>query len=131
MTREELNYRSFENRFEYSYLCQPDGGSKSVIFSYVPKGMYELDRDLWLPTTRFEAESLEKAFNYAFHLEGISVVSNRDRNVVFGEIKPFQSEAWNTVIPATHYTTVNGIVKNLQEQLDREAKWREKNEKAV
>lgn len=119
MTREEIEFKSFENRFEYSYLAQPDGGSRSVIFSYKLHGAIDL-------IGRFEAQSLEKAFNYAMYLEGILKVSYQDRATMIGKINEFSSTNWNTITLPEYYTTASGIIKNLQDELDKEAQEVEK-----
>ena len=102
----ELSYKEFENRFDFEWYAQPDGGKKSVIFSYVPKGMYQLDKKEWKQPVKFEAESLEKAFNYAFFLEGIIKVSLAERTKVYGKITQFKLDAWNKIENPTKFWSV-------------------------
>lgn len=122
-TTQELAYASFANRFDFEWYAQPDGGAKSVIFSYVPKGMYDLEKEYWNQPTKFEAETLEKAFNYAFSLEGVLKVPYEVRRQTFGHIKQFQIDAWNRVEqPKKFFSLTDKCWKVLSDVLDAEAK---------
>ncbi len=122
MTPQEQSYASFANRFDFEYYAQPDNGTKSVIFSYVPKGMYNEPREDWQQPAKFEAESLEKAFNYAFSLEGLIKVPYEQRREVFGKIQQFQIDAWNKVAqPTKFFSLQDNCWKNLADVLEAEA----------
>ena len=113
----ELSYKEFSNRFDFEWYAQPDGGTKSVIFSYVPKGMYSFDKKEWRQPIRFEAESLEKAFNYAFLKEDII------KTAVIGKITPFKIDSWNKVEnPTTFWSIGSKCWKVLAEVLEQEKK---------
>ena len=119
----ELSYKEFSNRFDFEWYAQPDSGTKSVIFSYVPKGMYQLDKKEWRQPIRVEAESLEKAFNHAFFLEGVIKVSLADRTKVYGKITPFKIDAWNKVEnPTTFWSIGSKCWKVLADVLEQEKK---------
>lgn len=106
MTKQELAYAQFANLYDFSYYAQPDGSDKSVIFIYSPKRMYEQDKSKWIEPIRFEAESLEKAFNYAFTMEGLIKVAYYEFRKMIGDIKQFQIDSWSKVKPPTHFWSI-------------------------
>lgn len=122
----ELSYKEFSNRFDFEWYAQPDGGTKSVIFSYVPKGMYSLDKKEWRQPIRFEAESLEKAFNYASQNEKVVDFGWKPYGGyadIFGKITPFKIDAWNKVEnPTTFWSIGSKCWKVLAEVLEQEKK---------
>lgn len=108
MTKQELAYAQFANLFDFEYYAQPDGGAKSVIFAYLPKSMYVKDQEEWIEPRRFEASSLEKAFNYAFSLEGLIEVPVSDRRAKFGLIRRFNRKAWEELEYKKEFFSLQG-----------------------
>ena len=90
----------FEKEYSYDYLAQPDLGERTVIFSFYPKNQYRTKpRSEWIPEIKFEAESLEKAFLYAFMKCGYQMLGEYD----FGTIFPFDKEQWEKQVFATEF----------------------------
>lgn len=113
MTNNELAFKTFENLFYYEWYAQADGGNKTVIFLYSRKGDYR-------NTTRFEAESLEKAFNCAMSNEGLIPKHN------IGKIMPFDVEAWNKLDEVDRFYSIGDKCwKSLSEcmELERQQKY--------
>lgn len=121
MTQQELAFATFNNLFSYEWYAQPDNGNKTVIFSYVEKAMFRKPKEEWTPNKRFEAESLEKAFNYAFSIEGLIKVHHSDFRSNFGIIKPFNHDKWNEqTIPEKFFSVQDNCWKNLADVLEQE-----------
>lgn len=111
MTEQELAYAQFANLFIFDWYAQPDGGNKTVIFSYVDKSINS--------SKKFEAESLEKAFNYAFSLEGLIKVPKDEWRAYFGKITAFNHEKWNEqTIPDKIFSIGDNCWKKLSDLLE-------------
>lgn len=97
MEAEQL-FSQFDKKYSYSYLAQEDGGNKSVIFSFYPKGMYERPKETWIDEVRFETDTLEQAFKAAFYYAGLSherVLTSR-----------FNVENWSKIDRITKYYSI-------------------------
>jgi hypothetical protein len=94
LNKNEMAYAEFCNLFSYSYYAQEDGGTKSVIFTYYPKGLFERDEVNGEQIIKFEADSLEKAFNFAFSRSGVAKYPREQWNDLFGKIRKFDAEAF-------------------------------------
>ena len=92
-----MAYAEFCNRFSYSYYCQEDGGTKSVIFTYYPKGLFDHEEVDGEQIIKFEADSLEKAFNFAFSRSGVLRYPREQWLELFGKIRKFDVEEYNKV----------------------------------
>jgi len=106
MTAQELAFKKFDKLFSYEWYAQEDGGNKTVIFSYVEKAMFRKPKEEWKGNKRFEAESLEKAFNYAFSNEGLIEVEHGNYRSMFGKITAFDHEKWNEQVFADKFWSV-------------------------
>ena len=109
----ELAFAAFENLYFYDWYAQPDGGCRSVIFSFSPKSMSE-------KVIKIEAESLEKAFNYALIKTGCIYVDSDYFDLV-GVIRRFSHENWNQLVyPDSFWSLQDNCWKNLKEVLEAE-----------
>lgn len=116
MTQEEA-FKQFEKEYTYSYFAQEDGGSKSVIFSFIPKGQYSKSEEDWIPEIKFEAKSLELAFNYAFMKCGYTMYCEYE----VGIIKRFSIDKWSQIEKPTHFWSLqDNCLKNLADVLEKE-----------
>lgn len=95
LNKNEMAYAEFANRFSYSYYAQPCGGTKSVIFTYFPKGLFDREEVDGEQIIKFEADSLEKAFNFAFSRSGVLRYPREQWLELFGKIRKFDVEAFN------------------------------------
>lgn len=119
MTKEEKAFEEFEKKYNYDWYAQPDGGSKTVVFTYYEKGMY-LNGSNYEPPVKFEAESLEKAFNYAFFIEKLVDIPANEYWDAVGSIRKFNINKWSIIDQPKYYTTASGVVKCLKDVLDAE-----------
>jgi len=106
ITKEEIAFKKFESKYRYDWYAQPDGGDKTVIFSYYPKGQYLSNKLDYEPPTKFEAESLQQAFNYAFAKEGLIRSDYKTLWEMGGKITGFNSGNWSKIHPVTHYFSI-------------------------
>lgn len=101
MTNQEIAFKEFESKYRYDWYAQPEGGEKTVIFSYYPKGQYSSDKGDYQQPIKFEAESLEYAFNYAFVKEGLTPMTH-----YYGKITDFNVAKWAMIHPVTRYFSI-------------------------
>ena len=118
MTHSEA-FALFEKNYNYEWYAQPDGGNRTVIFSYIPKNQYNKPKEEWERVVKFEAESLERAFNYAFVRCGYIYYDPFNENV--GAIKPFDIKRWGAhYYPETFFSIQDNCWKNLAEEIEKE-----------
>lgn len=121
MTEQELAFKEFGRFYSYDWYAQPDGGNRSVIFSFIHKSAFNGNTDEVLH--KFEASSLEKAFNYAFHLAGLLEFYENMWFYNFGVIRKFNVEAWNKNTYENRFWSIqDGCWKDLNVVLANEAK---------
>ena len=100
LNKNEMAYAEFCNLFSYLYYAQEDGGTRSVIFTYYPKGLFDQEDVNGEQIIKFEADSLEKAFNFAFSRSGVAKYPRAQWNDLFGKIRKFDAEAFGEqVVP--------------------------------
>ena len=121
MTEQELAFKEFSRFYSFDWYAQPDGGNRTVIFSFIHKSAFNGNTEEVLH--KFEAQSLEKAFNYAFHLSGLINFVDKDWFKNFGVIRKFNLEAWNKQVYETRFWSIqDGCWKDLNVVLANEAK---------
>ena len=115
MTKLEQAYKEFEKEYSYDYQAQPDNGTRSVIFSY-----WKEREDGSMMFRKFEAPTLEKAFNYALMVVGL-FPTDIHNGLNKGDIKPYDTEKWYEQTKPTHYFSIGEQKwKNLAEELEKE-----------